>query len=599
MSGDGKSNAFDSRASGYGRGEGVATLVVKRLKDALASGDPIRAVIRESLLNQDGKTETITTPSLEAQENLIRGCYRKVGLNPRDTQYFEAHGTGTQAGDTVEARAIATVFESDREPLLIGSIKTNVGHTEAASGLASIIKTVLAMEKGIIPPSINFEKPNPKLALEDWNLRLVRESQKWPAAPIHRASINNFGYGGTNAHIIIEDNTSWAPAVARENGYSNGHCNGHSNGHSCELGTNGSYIGTDKHANFSGNISKVLVLSGKDEQACQKIISNLKHFLEEKTSTQPDPEEFLESLIYTLGQRRTQFPWVAAHPVPITEGIEAVVHALQPPKLRPSRSSRRPRIGMVFTGQGAQWYAMGRELLDAYPIYKASLEEAEEYLKQFGADWSLIEELSREAELTRINEIGQSTSICVALQILLVRLLRAWGVLPVAVTSHSSGESAAAYAVGALSYREAMAFSYYRSVLVADKSLRGSVKGGMVAVGLGLEDTESYLKRLKSGGKTVVACINSPSSITVAGDLVAVKELEDLANADGVFARRLKVETAWHSHHMGAIKNVYAEALECIQLEDHGSDALKSVTFSSPVTEGRVTNAKEITYPEH
>ena len=599
MSGDGKSNAFDSRASGYGRGEGVATLVVKRLKDALAAGDPIRAVIRESLLNQDGKTETITTPSLEAQENLIRGCYRRAGLDPRDTQYFEAHGTGTQAGDTVEARAIATVFGSDREPLLIGSIKTNIGHTEAASGLASIIKTVLAMEKGIIPSSINFEKPNPKLALEDWNLRLVKELKEWPVAPIRRASINNFGYGGTNAHIIIEDSASWAPALAGKIGYSNGYLNGHSNGHSGELGTNGNSIGTDEHAKLSSDISKVLVLSGKDEQACQKIISNLKHFLEENKSTQPDPGEFLESLVYTLGQRRTRFPWVAAHPVPVTEGIDAAIQALQLPKFKPSRSSRRPRIGMVFTGQGAQWYAMGRELVDAYPIYKASLEEAEEYLMQFGADWSLIEELSRDAEVTRINEVGLSTSICVALQISLIRLLRAWGVVPVAVTSHSSGEIAAAYAVGALSYREAMAFSYYRSVLVADKSLRGSVKGGMVAVGLGLEDTESYLKRLKSGGKVVVACINSPSSITVAGDLVAVKELEDLANADGVFARRLKVEIAWHSHHMAAIKNVYAEALEHIQLEDHGSNALESVTFSSPTTGGRVTNAKEIARPEH
>lgn len=354
MSGDGKSNAFDSRASGYGRGEGVATLVVKRLKDALAAGNPIRAVIRESLLNQDGKTETITTPSLEAQENLIRGCYRKAGLDPRDTQYFEAHGTGTQAGDTTEARAIATVFGSDREPLLIGSIKTNVGHTEAASGLASIIKTVLAMEKGIIPSSINFEKPNPKLALEIWNLRLVKELKKWPVAPIRRASINNFGYGGTNVHIIIEDSASWAPALAGKNGYSNGYLNGHSNGHSSELGTNGNYFGIDEHAKLSCDISKVLVLSGKDEQACQKIISNLQHFLEESKSTQPDLGEFLESLVYTLGQRRTQFPWVAAHPVPITEGIDAVIPALQLPKFKPSRSARRPRIGMVFTGQGAQ-----------------------------------------------------------------------------------------------------------------------------------------------------------------------------------------------------------------------------------------------------
>ncbi|GIJ86782.1 polyketide synthase [Aspergillus pseudoviridinutans] len=591
LSADGKSYAFDSRASGYGRGEGVGTLVIKRLKDALASGDPIRAVIRESFLNQDGKTETITTPSLEAQEALIWACYRKAGLDPRDTQYFEAHGTGTQAGDTVEPRAIATIFaSSDREPLLIGSVKTNIGHTEAASGLGSIIKTALAMEKGIIPPSINFEKPNPKIALEDWNLRLVRELEKWPAAAIRRASINNFGYGGANAHIIMEDGASWIPAFAGRNAYSNGHSNGH--------GIYRKHVQLDGHARISHDNSKVFVLSGKDEQACQRMISNLKDYLEQQKLTQPNPGELLESLAYTLGQRRTRFPWVAAHPVPVTEGIDTVIQALDSPKFKPIRSSRAPRIGMVFTGQGAQWYAMGRELVNAYPVYKESLEEAEGYLKDFGAEWSLMEELSRDAESSRINEVALSTPICVAVQISLVRLLRAWGVVPMAVTSHSSGEIAAAYTVGALSYQAAMAFSYYRAVLAADKRLRGPVKGGMVAVGLGLEDTESYLKRLTSGGQAVVACINSPSSITVAGDLSAVKELEDLAVADGVFARRLKVDVAWHSYHMAPIANVYVKALEELQSTDI-DNALKTITFSSPVTGGRMIDAKEIASPEH
>ena len=466
------------------------------------------------------------------------------------------------------------------------------------------------MEKGLIPPSINFEKPNPKLALEEWNLRLVKELQQWPTAPTRRASINNFGYGGTNAHIIIEDGASWVPGLASSKEHSNGHFNGYSNGH----GTNENHVETNGHGQLSCDGSKVLVLSGKDEQACQRIISNLKDFLERKKSAQSDPGEFLESLAYTLGQRRTVFPWVAAHPVPVTEGIDAVIQALQSPKFKASRNSRRPRIGMVFTGQGAQWHAMGKELVNAYPVYKASLEEAEGYLREFGADWSLMEELSRDAEVSRVNEVGLSTSLCAALQISLVRLLRTWGVVPVAVTSHSSGEIAAAYAVGALSYRAAMAYSYHRAVLAADKSLRGPVKGGMIAVGLGLEDTKSYLKRLSS--KAVVACINSPSSITVSGDLSAVKQLEDLANKDGIFARRLQVDTAWHSHHMAAIADVYAEALERMQNEDHGSvvlksaeissrsedhcnDVLNSVIFSSPVTGRRVTNAKDLARPEH
>ena len=175
ISKDGKSYAFDSRANGYGRGEGSATVVLKRLEDALRDGDPIRAIIRESGINQDGKTETITTPSGEAQEALIRDCYRRAGLDPAQTTYFEAHGTGTPTGDPIEVAAIASVFKDtrkDEQPLRIGSVKTNIGHTETASGVAAIIKVALALEKGQIPPSINFEKPNEKLHLDEWKLKV-------------------------------------------------------------------------------------------------------------------------------------------------------------------------------------------------------------------------------------------------------------------------------------------------------------------------------------------------------------------------------------------------------------------------------------------
>ncbi|CAN8099325.1 unnamed protein product [Discula destructiva] len=611
LSADGKCYAFDSRASGYGRGEGVATLVVKRLKDAVADGDPIRAVIRESSLNQDGKTETITTPSLTAQEALIRDCYHKAGLRPADTQYFEAHGTGTQAGDTIEARAIATVFgDADRDrgdPLLIGSVKTNIGHTEAVSGLASIIKTAMAMERGVIPASINFDKPNPKIPLEHWNLKLVRDLMSWPPASSRRASINNFGYGGTNSHVIMESSTSWIRHHANDNGHVNGRfLDGHLHGAS----TNGT-------AHPTGDEPKqVLVLSAKDQPACQRMLSNLKQFLVEQKDLieLPDQPTFLQSLAYTLGQRRSRFPWVAACPVPVTKGIDAVIRALDTPTFRATRNSRRPRIGMVFTGQGAQWHAMGRELISIYPAYKASLETAEAYLKELGAKWSLLEELSRDGDASRINEVELSTPICVAVQISLVKLLSAWGIVPVAVTSHSSGEIAAACSVGALSYCEAMAIAYYRAVLAAEKSLgrvHGQEQGAMIAVGLGVDETKSYLRRLKpTGGKAVVACINSPSNTTVAGDISAVKELEEIATADGVFARRLRVNTAWHSHHMAPVVEAYVEAIErfkgAVESDKHASDAATvlsngrhPVAFSSPVTGGRVLDLATLAQSRH
>ncbi|KAB8221883.1 hypothetical protein BDV33DRAFT_229960 [Aspergillus novoparasiticus] len=590
LSPDGKCFAFDERANGYGRGEGVATIVIKRLKDAVAAGDPIRAIIRESVLNQDGKTESLTSPSQDAQEALMRHCYAKAGIEPGQTQYFEAHGTGTATGDPIEARAILSVFQSHRrredEALRIGSVKTNIGHTEATSGLASVIKVVMAMEKGVLPPSINFEKPNPQLALDDWRLKVVTELEKWPVAPgqTMRASVNNFGYGGSNAHIIMED----ANGLSRNRSV-NGHVNGHVNGN-----TNG----VDAHV--TDEEYRLLVVSAKDEHVHEKMVARLADFLRQKEQHgSKDTESFLQNLVYTLGQRRTVFPWVAAYPVPITQGLDGVAKVLETPKFRPSRPSQSPRIGMVFTGQGAQWYAMGRELTTTYPVFKASLEEADRHLRDLGADWSLMEELGRDAKTSRVNQTAFSIPICAAVQIALVRLLETWGVTPAAVTSHSSGEIAAAYTVGAISLRLAMAIAYYRSKLAAEMTSTGPIKGGMLAVGLGHVDVEQYVERLTCDARAVVACVNSPSSTTMAGDVEAIEELEALLKAEDVFARRLRVDTAYHSHHMEPVAENYRRALRKMPKEEPKTKRLESIAFASPVTGYRMTSTRAIADPEH
>ncbi|KAL5002552.1 hypothetical protein BDV10DRAFT_202156 [Aspergillus recurvatus] len=606
LSPDGKSYAFDSRANGYGRGEGVATIVVKRLADALRDGDPVRGVIRESYLNQDGKTETITSPSQEAQEALIRECYRRAGLSPSDTQYFEAHGTGTPTGDPIEARSIASVFGKDREqPLRIGSVKTNIGHTEAASGLAGLIKVVLAMEKGFVPPSVNFEKPNPKLKLDEWRLKVADRLEEWPAPADRpwRASVNNFGYGGTNSHVIVE-------GVPRRT---------LADGHVSANGTGKAEMEAE---------SKVLLFSGRDEQACQRMVDNTKAYLQQRRGQDPQmtPEQIktlMQNLAWTLVQHRTRFSWVSAHAVKYSTSLDTVIDALDspPPASKPVRIPDSPsRIGMVFTGQGAQWHAMGRELIAPYPVFRETLHEAERYLHELGADWSLTEELMKDAATTRVNDTGLSIPICVAVQIALVRLLKAWGITASAVTSHSSGEIAAAYTVGALSLRQAMAVAYYRAAMAADKTLKSAdgPRGAMVAVGVGNDAAQGYLDRVEeSAGKAVVACINSPSSITIAGDEAAVVAVEKLATEEGVFARRLKVETGYHSHHMEPIASPYREALRAAlakgdvepsakgQTEIPGfADAIEAgsldrIVFSSPVTGGRVTSAKVLSDPEH
>lgn len=628
---DGKSYAFDSRANGYGRGEGVGSVVIKRLSDAVAAGDPIRAVIRETHLNQDGKTETITSPSQSAQEALIRECYRRAGLNPRDTQYFEAHGTGTPTGDPIEARAIAAVFGAGRgeRPLRIGSVKTNIGHTEAASGLAGLIKVVLAMEKGQIPPSVNFDKPNPELKLDEWGLKVATELEPWPvdaADEPRRASVNNFGYGGTNSHVILEDARMWTapPPIKMDLGF------------------------------HVGDRSEVLLFYGRDEQACQRMLSNTKEYLQRRKQEDPNMGvkgvvTLMKSLCWTLSKRRTRFPWVSAHAAPYSDNLDQVIRALDAPQFKPMRiPSRPPRVGMVFTGQGAQWYAMGRELINAFPIFRSTLFAAEGCLRSFGADWSLMEELGRDEASTRVQDTALSIPLCVAVQIALVRLLRFWGITPTAVASHSSGEIAAAFAAGALDLRQAMAAAYYRAAMAADKTLMSGSgnghKGAMVAVGVGSEAAQDYLDRrtTSANAKAVVACINSPSSVTIAGDEAAVLEVEDLAIADGVFARRLRVDTGYHSHHMMPIAEPYRRALraaldgsssgsssgneeherrlavqevpEGVHWAEPYRSALRaaiaaeeetlrntqgSVAFSSAVTGGRITRLEQLADPEH
>ncbi|KAH8799819.1 hypothetical protein F5884DRAFT_905307 [Xylogone sp. PMI_703] len=587
---DGKSYTFDSRANGYGRGEGSATVILKRLDDALRDGDPVRAVIRASAVNQDGKTETITSPSREAQEELIRACYRKAGLSLSETTYFEAHGTGTPTGDPIEAGAVAAVFKDSRppgEPLRIGSIKTNIGHTETPSGLASIIKVALATEKGQIPPSINYEKPNPKLKLDEWNLKVPTQLEDWNSSTgVRRASVNNFGYGGANAHVIVEGYESFMSGQKRiTNGTTNGvngtakKVNGTTNGVN---GVNGTHKPSQ---------SRVITLSAKDEQATQAMISNLKDYLL-KTKIENE-DELLSNLAYTLGERRSVFPWVAAQSV---NSVSDLVKTIESGKMKPARSGEAPRLGFVFTGQGAQWFAMGRELIDAYPVFKATLLEAESYLKKLGANWSLLEELQRDEQTSRVNEVALSTAMCVAVQVALVRLLRSWGVVPVGVTSHSSGEVASACAAGAISLERAMAIVYFRGELAGDMGLYITGKGGMVAVGLGTEGVAPYLSRV-TAGKVGVACINSPNSVTVSGDVPGVEQLETMLLEDQVFARRLRINAAYHSHHMEAIGKPYLSFLNQFELPEDGQ--LEGVVYSSPTTGERMDSIRKISDPNH
>lgn len=404
LAGDGKSYSFDHRASGYSRGEGVGTIILKRLSTALRDGDTIRAVCLASGLNQDGRTPGITLPSGPAQEQMIREVYKRGGLDIGKTAYVEAHATGTAAGDPIEARAIANTFgTADREsPLIVGAVKSAIGHTEGASGLAGIIKSVMVLESGMIPPNANFEKANPKIPIDKWRIRLPLQPTPWPAPGMRQLSINSFGFSGTNGHVVLVD----ALHYLEQNKLSGFHKtlpypdtahNGHTNGESAsESATNG-HTQTNGHTHTNGDSTTarpplVFAFSSFDEQGVQRNASALANYLKDLLS---DPlsnaKEYMNDLAYTLAAKRTTFQWRSYY-LSNSLGDLAQKLATDSSLLKPVRTRGVPNIGFVFTGQGAQWYAMGRELL-VFSTFKESLESASRYMQELGSPWSLYGKL--------------------------------------------------------------------------------------------------------------------------------------------------------------------------------------------------------------
>lgn len=408
--------------------------------------------------------------------------------------------------------------------------------------------------------------------------------------------LNGHGHDSDKANSSVIEHHEHHPTNGAGNGHSNAHRHGKVNGngsgdHSIPL--NGTEFRNGESSGASNLACKLFRLSAKDEQTCRSMAANLSSYLQRLEMDTDKEAEFLDNLAYTMTERRSKFVWTSTF---AASSVAELITALDSERLnKPTRGDdRKPRLGFIFTGQGAQWYAMGRELIGAYPVFKASIVEAESHLKDFGCTWSLMEELHRDAKTTRVSETLLGMPCCAAVQISLLRLLESWGISPTSVTSHSSGEIAAAYAVGALSFRSAMAACYYRSAATADVTVPS---GAMLAVGLGVEGVQPHLKQVKSGIANV-ACINSPSSVTVSGDVTAVEELEVLLKEHNVFARRLRVNTAYHSHHMAPLSDIYIQGMRDLGV---GRDrrSLRPIIYASPTTGTRLTSAEEIGSPEH
>ena len=351
--------------------------------------------------------------------------------------------------------------------------------------------------------------------------------------------------------------------------------------------------------------SRVFLLSAKEDGIARSMMTNLHEYL--VRSGDCAEEDLLDCLAYTLGDRRSRFPWSVAV---AAQTLEDLTQLLEDSGTKPGRATEQPRLGFVFTGQGAQWYGMGKELIEAYPVFKSSLRECGQHLKELGASWSLIgmllgtitpvlltvvEELTKDEKSSRVNNIVLGPPLCIAVQISLVRLLASWGIKPTAITSHSSGEVAAAFAAGAIDCRDAMAIVFARGPhLERLQEAKGQAPGGMMAVGLSSEECQHSISQLKSG-KIGLAAVNSPSSVTVSGDLQAVEELErDLANRN-VFTRRLKITVAYHSHHMAGLEKEY---LAVLRKATRHEGAIGDVIYASPVTGKRMPTASKIA-PEY
>ena len=512
LSADGRCRFGDASASGYVRSEGVGLILLKPLSRALADRDPIHALIRGSAVNNDGHgSQALVAPSPIVQAAMLRQAYRAAGVAPGRVGYVEAHGTGTRVGDPVELEALGQVLAEGRasaSPCRVGSVKTNIGHTEAASGIAGLIKAVYCLKHRLIPPSLHLHEPNPRIPWDSLPLRMAQGEEPWPEefAPAY-AGVNSFGVTGTNAHVVLEE----APAGPRR-----------------ELDDRGA------------RRAWLLPLSAKTPAALAALAGRWAGRLET-----PPAAADLGDLCYTAAIRRTHHEHRLAIAGAVTrelaERLRAHAAGQLPPGLVAGRAgASRPRVVFVFPGQGSQWLGMGRGLLAAEPVFAAAIERCETALRPH-VDWTLGRELAAAPERSQLGRIDVVQPALFAIQVALAALWQAWGVEPDAVVGHSMGEVAAAHVAGALSLEDAARVIAVRSRLLR----RIAGQGAMALVELSLPEARQALE--KWADRVSIAVANSARSVVLSGELAALDQLLADFEGRGVFCRRIKVDVASHS----------------------------------------------------
>ncbi|ARQ67524.1 hypothetical protein CAG99_00520 [Streptomyces marincola] len=532
-SADGRCRAFSAAADGFGPGEGVGMVVLERLSDARRNGHQVLAVIRGSAVNQDGASNGLTAPNGPSQQRVIRQALANAGLSAADVDAVEAHGTGTTLGDPIEAQALIATYGQGRpedRPLWLGSVKSNIGHAQAAAGVAGVIKMVMAMREGVLPRTLHVDEPTPKV---DWSagaVELLTRSRPWPAGERpRRAGVSSFGISGTNSHLIVEEAPADAAAdepVVPATG-------------------DGPRAWTAPLLPWIVSARGAAALAAQAERLAD-------------TAERAEPADIGWSLITGRAALEHRAVVWGAERAELVSGLRAV--AAEGPAVNATHGTGAEDTGLlfVFPGQGSQWVGMGRGLLDASPVFAARLGECGEALAPF-VEWSLVEVL-RGADESWLERVDVVQPVLWGVMVSLAAVWESVGVVPSAVVGHSQGEIAAAVVAGALSLADGARVVALRSLAI--RELAGG--GGMVSLAAGAERVEELLEAAGAGGVSVAA-LNGPSATVVAGDVAGLDAVIAAAEVAGVRARRVPVDYASHSPHVEAIEERILSDLASIE----------------------------------
>ncbi|TVP70860.1 MAG: SDR family NAD(P)-dependent oxidoreductase [Rhodobacteraceae bacterium] len=533
LSPDGRCKSFDASGNGYVRSEGGALVLLKRLEDAERDGDNILGVIRASGINSDGRTMGLSMPSSDAQADLLVDLYGEAGIAPEDVFYVEAHGTGTSVGDPLECAAIGKVLGTPREDgsrCHIGSVKSNIGHLEPASGVAGLSKVLLALKHRMIPANLHFDTPNPKIAFDDWKLSVVDQPIALPEHPV-TIGVNSFGFGGTNSHVIVKE-----------------------------------YRRSDAPIRLPAPAH--LILSANSEAALRSLASQYAALLRA-------PDADYATIAHAAGACRSPLRMRLVVAADSAGDAAAKLDAWLDASAQPGTatgSAEKPQIptAFVYSGNGPQWWGMGRELLATNATFRARIEAVDAIFAPL-AGWSILAEMAKPEADVAIAKTEIAQPLLFAQQMGLTAIFREAGITPAAVLGHSVGEVAAACASGALSLEQATQVIYHRS----HEQAKTAGIGKMAALGLDPEAAKAAIAKI--GGWLEIAAINGPAAVTVAGDESCLARLADHVTESGKFARVLQLDYPFHTSAMDPIRDSLLTSLADLQPADSAHPFISTV----------------------